>query len=36
MDINWTLVHMLIEARFNSSLLDEIIGVLFDALLAST
>ena len=27
---------MLIEARFDSSLLDGIIGVLFDALLAST
>jgi len=36
MDINCTLVHMLIEARFDSSLLDGIIGVLFDGLLASS
>ena len=36
MDVNCTLVHMLIEARFDSRFLDCIIGVLFHGLLASS
>ena len=36
MDINSTLVHMLIKAQFDSRLLDCIIGILFHDLLASS